>query len=738
MANDILLLKGRFEQRQNPGKPGPRNIPSNQKIEVQHLLDLQNQLKNLCEFWKEKRYFKKTLVSVHYTDVVAKSNRIKTLLKDGNTEPNDSIVGAKFDMTNGPKHVITHCIEKDAIIKSIELLSICIDIMRNLFLGKLTFEVIEKINKGEIPLEGLSKTKFVSVIVDSFYVESFDIDIDKESIKERSIVTLYKTDVRASEIMRQIGISQAKYQQIDEITFVMNPEQYETLKDNAPYLIAMTVTDIATLTKSDVLEIDEDPKYSIVDPTNEPTIGVIDTHFDEHVYFSKWVKYKNMMSDSIELSPDDYDHGTMVSSIIVDGPTLNPELEDHCGHFQVRHFGVAKNGRSSSSLIMQTIKHIVAENKDIKVWNFSLGSELEINDNFISPEAAVLDQLQFDNDVIFIVSGTNKPDNEVKEKKIGAPADSINSIVVNSVDTNDIPAVYTRIGPVLSFFNKPDVSYYGGTNEESLRLYAPYGVCRKYGTSFAAPWITRKIAFLIYKMGLSREVAKALLIDSAAGWKKQEFLSTKIGYGAVPKLIDDIVQSKTDEIRFIISSVSELYDTYNYNIPVPIYQKAQPFIAKATLCYFPKCSRNQGVDYTDTELDLHFGRITEKGMKPIDNNIQNDEGRYFLKEERARKLFRKWDNIKFIGEELKDSQRARKLYGDGRWGISLKTKERLRGNAGNGLNFGVVITLKEINGQNRIDDFIKLCSLKGWIVNRINVKNTVELFTKAEEDISFE
>ena len=38
------------------------------------------------------------------------------------------------------------------------------------------------------------------------------------------------------------------------------------------------------------------------------------------------------------------------------------------------------------------------------------------------------------------------------------------------------------------------------------------------GTSFAAPWISRKLAYLIHIMGLSREVAKALLIDAASGW----------------------------------------------------------------------------------------------------------------------------------------------------------------------------------------------------------------------------
>lgn len=738
--NDILSLKGHFEQRSNPNRPGPRNLPAGQTVTTAHLINLKNQLIEIAEFWKNNKYFNEALVSVHYTDVVAKSNRIKDLLSQSTKGANETIVGAKFDKSGEAiKHVITHCVRKETLSKAIEDLKLCADLINSQFGGNVSFSTIEQINNNQILLDGISKTKFVSLLVDSFHVEYFGVDKDIESINDRSIVTLYKTDVRSTEIIRKIGMSETKIQTIDEVTFVMNPDQFEILKQEVPYLIAMSVCDIAQIPAVDSKPLtDEDPEFSIPSPTNEPVVGVIDTHFDEHVYFSDWVEYHNEMSKDIELHPQDYDHGTMVSSIIVDGPALNPRLEDNCGRFRVRHFGVAINGRMNSSTIMNKIKKIVAENKDIKVWNLSLGSELEINQNFVSPEAAVLDDIQFNNDVVFVVSGTNKPDEEVAEKRIGAPADSINSVVVNSVDFDNQPAVYSRTGPVLSFFNKPDLCYYGGTSENRLTVYASYGKCKTYGTSFAAPWITRKMAFLIYKMGMTREVAKALLIDSAAGWKKCEHASKIAGYGIVPKDINNIVQCQNDEIRFVISEVSELFDTYNYNIPVPVYQDSQPFIAKATLCYFPKCSRNQGVDYTDTELDLHFGRIKDDKLKPIDNNIQNDEGKFILKEGRARQLYRKWDNIKLIGEELKDSPRARKLYGDGRWGISLKTKERLLGNAGKGLNFGLVITLKEINGQNRLDEFVRLCSLRGWLVNRINVENQIDVYNKAEQDVEFE
>ena len=737
--NSLLQLKGHFEQRSNPNRPGPRNLPAGQEINVSHVSDLKMQLSELAAFWADKTLFTKALVSVHYTDVVAKSNRIKDLLSESPKGANESIVGARFDETgDGIKHVITHCVFRDTIKKAVAELDECIQVLNTQFSGKLSVSQIDDINLNRVSINGMAKTKFVSLMVDCFHVEFINIDTDKDPIEERSIVTLYETDVRSSQILRQIGISETKYQQLDDITFVMNPDQFEILKDAAPYLIAMSVSDIAQILAANTNDIDEDPDFSIPKPTNEPVVGVIDTHFYDKVYFRDWVQYHNEQPGEIELKPNDYDHGTMVTSIIVDGPTLNPRLEDNCGRFQVRHFGVAKDGRNNSSSIMRAIKRIVSENKDIKVWNLSLGSELEINKNFISPEAAVLDKIQFENDVVFIVSGTNKRDDDISNKRLGAPADSINSIVVNSVDFEQTPALYSRTGPVLSFFNKPDVSYYGGTDDDRIVVYASYGKKASYGTSFAAPWITRKMAFLIYKMGLTKEVAKALLIDSAAGWKKNAYNSETIGYGVVPKKIDNIIQCENDEIRFVISEVSELFDTYNYNIPIPVYQESQPFIAKATLCYFPKCSRNQGVDYTDTELDLHFGRIKGKGIKSIDNNLQNDEGKYFLKEGRARKLYRKWDNIKLIGEELKDSPRSRKVYDDGRWGISLKTKERLLGNAGKGLNFGLVITLKEINGQNRIEEFIRLCTLRGWLVNKVSVENQIEVYNKADVDVEFE
>ena len=740
--NKVLQLKGTFEKDKNHNIPGAPNIPKNgAPVTATHLEELKIQLQEIAEYWKTETLIGGALLSVYYNKIVAKSNRIKGLLTKGNIKVNDTVRGAKFDLL-GKQHIFTHFVPIELLNESIKRLQICIDILIEDYEGEITYEEIESLTSSNYPYRTLIPiTTFKSVIVDGFHVQKFGIDRDVEDVQEKSIVTLYKTKVKTAEILNSLGIKTIEAKLLDETTVRLEPDELELLKEKAPYLIAMKTIDMRKLTMNDIVNT-SNQVISIPAPSNEPIIGVIDTLFDEKVYFNEWVEYKNMLSPEIEIDSKDYEHGTFVTSLIVDGPSFNKNLQDNCGRFRVRHFGVAKNGYFSSFTILKAIREIIATNRDIKVWNLSLGSVLEINANFISPEAAELDRIQCEYDVIFIVAGTNKPQNATQKMKIGAPADSLNSIVVNAVNFDNKPTSYHRVGPVLSFFHKPDVSYYGGDGKEKIRVCSSLGEYFVTGTSFAAPWITRKVAFLIYRLGLSREVAKALIIDSAAGWNRQDDYSHTIGYGVVPKNIEDIVQSPDDEIRFILTGVSEEYETYAYNIPVPYYNNKYPFFARATLCYFPNCSRNQGVDYTNTEMDIHFGRLKEdkKGFHivSLDNNKQGDDGSVSITEENARAFYRKWDNIKHIADTIKPRSRPREKFTANNWGLSIKTKERLQSKRGAPMPFGVVITLKEMNGLNRIGDFIKLCWMRNWAVNEIDVNNLIDVYQYAEEEVQFD
>ena len=611
--NKTLQLKGAFEQRKNTGGGGAPNLPKGKTINSKKLKQLLNDLNRLYEFWSNEKILSGALINVYYNKIAAKSNRVQGLLTNG------SIVGAKFYDDQSPKHVITHFISLNELRQAIKNLDTSINILEQQFNGQISHEQIKKINSKD-PNEKIIincppkfKTIFLKILVDAYYVERFDVSSDVDELKTDSIITIYKTGEDTISLMNKLGIRVDNNRIIDNTTLYLYPDELNILKIKAPYLISMAVSDISTLTKSDFDFVDN-TVLSIPFPNNEPTIGVIDTGFSNEVYFSDWVETTNLLPKEIDLTPNDYLHGTAVTSLIVDGPSLNPDLDDGCGRFKVKHFTVAAGDRFSSFSILKNIERIIASNPDVKVWNLSLGAKFEINPNFISPEAAILDKIQCKYDVVFVIAGTNKSDKE-PFKMIGAPADSINSIVVNSVTHNGKPTTYTRTGPVLSFFIKPDIAYYGGDNDKKIKVYTNRGIEYVQGTSFAAPWIARKMCYLISILGLSREEAKALLIHSTTTWEKQKLDPYKIGHGVVPKRIEDVVNTPNDEIQFIISGISEEYDTYNYRIPVPIHQNKHPFIAKATLCYFPHCNRSQGVDYTNTELDIQFGRIKDNGIK---------------------------------------------------------------------------------------------------------------------------
>lgn len=742
--NNVLELKGkRFVQESKKGNGGGAAINSKVVVTNNHVKKLQSKLQSLREFWmNEDKPFSGILISVHYNIIVAKTNRISGLFKGD--QSNYAIVGAKFN-TEKTKHIITYFLEDADIEDSIKLLENVSKVLTIYFTDGISKEVFEQkilFDRIDFKKYFLSKTLFRQIVADVSYIDDFEVEMARKHDKE-SIITLFDIGVDVKYVFNKIGIDILSSRILDNRTVYLDENQMNLLYEKAPYLVAMATENLSDLSPDDFIEEYESDITSIPNPGIEPTIGVIDTLFDKRVYFSKWVEYHDMVDDNIPKGQNDYRHGTAVSSIIVDGPKMNPWLDDGCGRFKVRHFGVAAGAQFSSFTIIKLIKTIIEGNKDIKVWNISLGSNQEINDNFISAEAAVLDQIQYENDVIFVVAGTNKSREDVN--KIGSPADSINSMVVNAVTKSGLSTKYSRKGLALSFFAKPDVSYYGGSEEQYIQVCEPLGATFVAGTSFAAPWIARKLAYLIDVLGLNREIAKALIIDAARGWNDAPTPEevALYGHGIVPIKITDIIQTPEDEIRFLVTDVSEKWNTYNYHFPIPLKADTYPYYARATMCYFPLCDRAQGVDYTNTELNLHFGRIQDDGkLNEINDDKQNlddiGESRSYILEGDARERFRKWDNVKYVAEKVKDRRVPKKSYRNKNWGMEIKTNNRLDPEDGVGLRFGVVVTIKEMYGINRIDEFIKNCNLNGWLVNAIDIQNRIEIHEKINEEIRFD
>ena len=752
--NNLLEVKIRYDHRKRPESPIFVNLKKDGETTVEKIQQLQENLRAIVRYYEStSKYLKGYLIDVNYNDIIAKSKRITELLRPSGKQTNEIVVGARFsDAPEGQEnHIITYYVDEETINKTIKKL----EETRRFLIEKLDGRAVPenfnetKEKKPDLDYEGYSsKNSIRNMIVDCSVVESMSVpNVTADTEKESFLLTFFQTEISLSEMLEKLEIDRYlfPYTFYGRDTISVSWNLYQILQDKVPYMISMISPDLSQVTLENIDKSKQKYEQDIPKPLNEPTIGVIDNLFDEGVYFSEWVENKDYLDEFETIGGREVprDHGTEVTSIIVDGPSLNPWLDDGCGRFKVRHFGVCVD-RISVPRLVNKIKKIVNDNPDIHVWNLSLGTDDEVSKNFISYDGSVLDELQSSKNVIFVVSGTNDNRN-VKDNmlRVGSPADSLNAVVVNSVKRNGMPASYTRKGTVLSFFNKPDVSYYGGDYEESERIRACSSVDIEevYGTSFAAPWIARKLSFLIDIMGFSREVAKALIIDSAAGWEFKTStyrFQNQIGYGIVPIKISNILESDIREIRFVLYGTASSYITSNYAIPVPRDRDNKyPFVARATMCYFPQCSRVQGVDYTSRELSLRFGRVNGKGgIDDINENIQDEAG-HAVDERQSRKDFRKWENTKFISKILKNN-RALNSYDERLWGISIVSKERLATSITSDLNFGVVVTLREINGVNRIQDFIMACTLRGWIVNEITLENKLTLYNKNQEEITFD
>ncbi len=752
--NHLLEVKVRYNHRKRGDSPVFVNLKKDDETTVQKIQKLQENLRAIVRYYESTpKYLKGYLIDINYNDIIAKTRRISELLRPSGKQTNDVVVGARF--SNDPKgwenHIITYYVDRETVKKTLEKL----DLIKRFLVEKLDSKAVPenfnetKEKKPDLDYEAYSSKKIIrNMIVDCSVVESMSVpNVTADIQRESFLLTFFQTEYSLSEILEELKIDRYRYPYAfyGRDTISVSWDLYQILQDKVPYMISMISSDLSQVTLETIDNSKQKYEQDIPRPLNEPTIGVIDNLFDEGAYFSEWVKNTDYLDEFESIGERDVSraHGTEVTSIIVDGPSLNPWLDDGCGRFKVRHFGVCVN-RISVPRLVNKIRKIVNDNPDIHVWNLSLGTDDEVSKNFISYDGSALDELQASKNIIFVVAGTN--DNRNKKEgmlRVGSPADSLNAVVVNSVKRNGLPASYTRQGTILSFFNKPDVSYYGGDYEESerIRVCSSKDIEEVYGTSFAAPWIARKLSFLIDIMGFPREVAKALIIDSAAGWEFKTFtyrIQNQVGYGIVPIKISDILKTDNREIRFILYGTASSYITSNYSIPVPRdSDNKYPFIARATLCYFPQCSRVQGVDYTSRELSLRFGRVNRKGeIDDINENIQDEAG-HATCERKARKEFRKWENTKFISKILKKN-RALNSYDERLWGISIVSKERLTTSMTSNLNFGVIVTLRDINGVNRIQDFITACTLRGWIVNEIILENRLMLYNKNQEEITFD
>ena len=202
--------------------------------------------------------------------------------------------GVRFSDINDKKHIITYYIDKNILDKSIDRINALINITKEGFDGVINSENFKSIGKKESLLKkhNMAKSVFKKYITDLIDIEKFDVYENDDIVDEaKSYITIFDTGINIVELMQRVGLKNTEYEVFSNDTiYVNNSSILYKIRQNASYLVSMAMTDFATYYQETENKIDTSTNFlDMPSPTNEPTIGVIDTLFDENVYFSKWL-----------------------------------------------------------------------------------------------------------------------------------------------------------------------------------------------------------------------------------------------------------------------------------------------------------------------------------------------------------------------------------------------------------------------------------------------------------------
>lgn len=340
-----------------------------------------------------------------------------------------------------------------------------------------------------------------------------------------------------------------------------------------------------------------------------PVVAVVDTGVNPDVkQIEPWV-YKRER-EVVKAEENTY-HGTFVAGLIVWGKQLNPKLKEVDDKLcRVLDIHVLPNtdpahGRlnvlTEPELIYSLEKFLLRYSNEIKVWNLSLGTNEICDLGKFSDFAIQLDELQERFNVSFVIASGNcsissllpYPRNKsaLEIGRIAAPADSVLGISVGSISQIDHPAAGTRYGEPSPFSRngpgpnhivKPDFVHYGGNIDVDSSY--PLGITSisgennigdNIGTSFAAPLVSRKLAYIYDQITPTPSpiLARALLTHSARDIRTMGRVKDDdnlyLGFGT-PTNVDTTLQCEPWFTTLVFEeSLREGYELEWDNFPYP-------------------------------------------------------------------------------------------------------------------------------------------------------------------------
>lgn len=321
---------------------------------------------------------------------------------------------------------------------------------------------------------------------------------------------------------------------------------------------------------------------------NYPHVGLLDSGVEPIPHLQPWLNGDEQNLANLDEGDIRHRHGTSVAGIINYGDSLQgepwtdtiPSLITSCvvnTEEDAVHISEAE--------MIEHIKSAIAANPEVKVWNLSQGSTIEISDEEFSDFAVTLDDLQKTNNVLICKSAGNIRRDHPNHKRLAVGADSVMSLVVGSIAhekiaEDDVEAgrrsPFSRIGPGPSGITKPDLTHFGGNAVTGVYSFSEVGFQTNAfrGTSHSTPRVTALASNLAFRLGepFNPLMVRSLLIHSAGFINLEEVtndvLRQEQGFGK-PSALNGILYNDNDEFTMVLQPTLHGNDFQIQDIPFP-------------------------------------------------------------------------------------------------------------------------------------------------------------------------
>lgn len=310
------------------------------------------------------------------------------------------------------------------------------------------------------------------------------------------------------------------------------------------------------------------------------------------------------------------DHGTGVTGAVLYG-LIAPGQQAPQPPLPIESFRVLPAPAPDEDLegywVLDQIKETI-ENGGHKLVNLSLGPAIAVEDD-LEPNrwTSELDQLAWENDVLFVVAAGNDGDQDqaVGLHRVQVPADMVNGISVGACDAPApskpwARAPYSSMGPGRHGGRvQPLGVQFGGVDSQLFDvLRADGSFLEASGTSFSAPVTTHALADLVTRLPrVNSSVLRAFATHFAEPHRSHNKLRDEVGYGRHALSFEEALLCHPDEAHVLIVDEIERGDLLGYQVPVPA-GLASKLDLRLTLAYATPVDPTEPTEYTTAALEM--------------------------------------------------------------------------------------------------------------------------------------